>query len=238
MSIGPTNAPTTAAAAPLTRPRVLAIESSCDETACAIVDGFDVRASVVASQIEVHARFGGIVPELASRHHLSAIVPVIEEAMEQAGVAAFAELDALAVTDGPGLVGALLVGVQAARGIAAATELPLLGIHHMEGHIFSALLGDHERAARPFEPHLALLVSGGHSELVDVRGLGEYAILGATRDDAARSPSRGRCSAIQRTSSSPSRASRQPSWSTSKSTASRPRGRTSPTSARPSRRRS
>lgn len=185
MSIGPTTSPAPASAAPPTRPRVLAIESSCDETACAIVDGFEVRASVVASQIEVHARFGGIVPELASRHHLTAIVPVIEEAMERAGVASFAELDALAVTDGPGLVGALLVGVQAARGIAAATELPLLGIHHMEGHIFSALLGDHERAARSFEPHLALLVSGGHSELVDVRGLGDYAILGATRDDAA-----------------------------------------------------
>ncbi|MEZ4448577.1 MAG: tRNA (adenosine(37)-N6)-threonylcarbamoyltransferase complex transferase subunit TsaD [Nannocystaceae bacterium] len=170
---------------PSPAPRVLAIESSCDETACAVVEGSRVRSSVVASQVEIHARFGGIVPELASRHHLGDVVPVIEEAVERAGLRSFAELDALAVTDGPGLVGALLVGVQVARGIAAATGLPLHGIHHMEGHIFSGLLGDAEREPIPLEPHLALLVSGGHTELVDVRGLGDYHILGATRDDAA-----------------------------------------------------
>ncbi len=166
-------------------PRVLAIESSCDETACAIVEGLEVRSSVIATQIEVHADFGGIVPELASRHHLSAVIPVIESALKDAGISSIAaEIDAIAVTRGPGLVGALLVGVQVGRGLAAATGLPLLGIHHMEGHLFSAFIGDSERQSRPFAPHLALLVSGGHSELVDVRGLGDYRILGATRDDA------------------------------------------------------
>jgi N6-L-threonylcarbamoyladenine synthase len=168
--------------------RVLAIESSCDETACAVVDGMLVRSSVVASQIEVHARFGGVVPELASRQHLDSIVPVVRAAVEAAGLEwkdLGEQLDALAVTDSPGLVGALLVGVQAARGLALATGLPLFGIHHMEGHLFSAFLGDARRAPEEFVPHLALLVSGGHTELVEVRGLGEYEILGATRDDAA-----------------------------------------------------
>ncbi|MFO7564300.1 MAG: tRNA (adenosine(37)-N6)-threonylcarbamoyltransferase complex transferase subunit TsaD [Enhygromyxa sp.] len=168
--------------------RVLAIESSCDETACAVVDGMVVRSSVVASQVEIHARFGGVVPELASRHHLEAITPVIRAAIEAAGLSPTRladELDALAVTDSPGLVGALLVGVQAARGLALATGLPLFGVHHMEGHLFSAFLGDERRAPAAFAPHLALLVSGGHTELVEVRGLGDYEILGATRDDAA-----------------------------------------------------
>ena len=168
--------------------RVLAIESSCDETACAVVDGLMVRSSVVASQIEVHAEFGGVVPELASRHHLDALAPVIRAAIDEAGLrpAHLAnELDALAVTDSPGLVGALLVGVQAARGLALATGLPLYGVHHMEGHLLSAFLGDARREPEPFCPHLALLVSGGHTELVDVRGLGDYEILGSTRDDAA-----------------------------------------------------
>jgi N6-L-threonylcarbamoyladenine synthase len=164
--------------------RVLAIESSCDETACAVIDGMQVRSSVVSSQVEIHARFGGVVPELASRHHLDSITPVIRAAIEAAGLSPTKladELDAIAVTDSPGLVGALLVGVQAARGLALATGLPLFGIHHMEGHLFSAFLDRPE----PFVPHLALLVSGGHTELVEVRGLGDYEILGATRDDAA-----------------------------------------------------
>jgi N6-L-threonylcarbamoyladenine synthase len=168
--------------------RILAIESSCDETACAVVEGMQVRSSVVASQVEVHARFGGVVPELASRQHLDSIAPVVRAAVTAAGLEPTAlgeQLDALAVTDSPGLVGALLVGVQAARGLALATGLPLYGIHHMEGHLFSAFLGDDRRAAEPFVPHLALLVSGGHTELVEVRGLGDYEILGATRDDAA-----------------------------------------------------
>jgi N6-L-threonylcarbamoyladenine synthase len=168
--------------------RVLAIESSCDETACAVVDGLSVRSSVVSSQIEVHARFGGVVPELASRHHLDSLAPVIRAAIQQAGLDPTrlgSQLDALAVTDSPGLVGALLVGVQAARGLALATGLPLYGVHHMEGHLFSAFIGDAQREPTPFVPHLALLVSGGHTELVDVRGLGDYEILGSTRDDAA-----------------------------------------------------
>ena len=175
----------------MSSPRILAIESSCDETAAAVVRGFEVESSVVASQIEVHARFGGVVPELASRHHLGAIVPVVREAMARAGVeiSSFDSFDALGVTSGPGLVGALLVGVQMARGLAAVTGLPLFGVHHMEGHIASAFLGDTvdgvRRAPEPFASHVALLVSGGHTELVRVDGFGEYEILGATRDDAA-----------------------------------------------------
>ncbi len=169
-------------------PRILAIESSCDETAAAVVRGFEVESSVVASQVEVHARFGGVVPELASRHHLGAVVPVVRGALRIAG-ADLSSIDALGVTAGPGLVGALLVGVQMARGLAAVTGLPLFGVHHMEGHIASAFLGDTvdgvRRAPEPFAPHVALLVSGGHTELVRVDGFGQYEILGATRDDAA-----------------------------------------------------
>jgi N6-L-threonylcarbamoyladenine synthase len=167
------------------RPRVLAIESSCDETACAVVEGFFVRSSVVSSQIEVHREFGGVVPELASRHHLGAVVPVVREALMRAGTPAWSDFDAIAVTDSPGLVGALLVGVQMARGLALATGLPLVGIHHMEGHIVSAFIGDDEREPEPWAPHVALLVSGGHTELVRVDDLGRYVLLGATRDDAA-----------------------------------------------------
>jgi N6-L-threonylcarbamoyladenine synthase len=166
-------------------PRVLAIESSCDETACAVVEDGHVRSSVVASQIEVHRRFGGVVPELASRHHLAAAVPVVREALARAGDMALSELDAVAVTEGPGLVGALLIGVQLGRGLSVALGKPLFGIHHMEGHLFSAVLGDDEREARPLPEHVALLVSGGHTELVRVSGLGRYEILGETRDDAA-----------------------------------------------------
>lgn len=165
-------------------PRVLAIESSCDETAAAVVDGNRVRSSVVRTQIDVHARFGGVVPELASRHHLGAIATVVDEALAQAQCSLDA-LDAIAVTEGPGLVGALLVGVQYARGLALACDRPLLGVHHMEGHLFSACLGDDEREPTPLAPHVALLVSGGHTELVAVERLGRYTLLGATRDDAA-----------------------------------------------------
>jgi len=168
-------------------PKVLAIESSCDETACAVVDDLRVRSSVVRSQIDIHARFGGVVPELASRHHLGAITPVIRASLEDAGTR-LADLDAIAVTEGPGLVGALLVGVQAARGLALGSGLPLFGVHHLEGHLFSALLDppDDAGAAGHVVPrHVALLVSGGHTELVEVLGLGRYRLLGATRDDAA-----------------------------------------------------
>ena len=167
-----------------TGPKILAIESSCDETACAVVEGLHVRASVIASQVAIHAVYGGVVPELASRHHLTAAVPVLRAAVEAAGLG-LDELDGLAVTEGPGLVGALLVGVQLAQGLALATGLPLHGIHHMEGHLLSPFLGDAEMPARAFAPHLALSVSGGHSELVLVEGLGRYRVLGCTRDDAA-----------------------------------------------------
>jgi N6-L-threonylcarbamoyladenine synthase len=165
-------------------PIILAVESSCDETACAVVEGLHVRASVVASQVEIHAKFGGVVPELASRHHLTAAVPVLQAAVESAGVR-LGQLDALAVTTGPGLIGALLVGVQLAQGLALVTGLPLHGIHHMEGHLLSPFLGDAQRPAREFAPHLALSVSGGHTELVLVEGLARYRVLGSTRDDAA-----------------------------------------------------
>lgn len=171
--------------------QVLALESSCDETAAAVVEsgpeGTWVRSSVVSSQIEVHRAFGGVVPELASRHHLTAAVPVVRQALEQAGLASsdLKHFDAIAVTAGPGLVGALLIGVQLARGLAWAAGLPVYGIHHMEGHVFSTTLGDDRQQPRALEPHVALLVSGGHTELVRVQGLGRYTLLGATRDDAA-----------------------------------------------------
>jgi len=164
---------------------VLAIESSCDETAAAVVEDGHCRSSVIRSQVDVHARFGGVVPELASRYHLGAVVPVIEEAMSRAGVDQWSQVDALAVTEGPGLIGALLVGVQVAQGLALALGRPLVGIHHMEGHLFSPCLSDEHARAEPFLPHIALLVSGGHTELVDVQALGRYTLLGSTRDDAA-----------------------------------------------------
>jgi N6-L-threonylcarbamoyladenine synthase len=165
-------------------PTILAVESSCDETAAAVVAGLQVRASVVASQVAIHAKFGGVVPELASRHHLTAVVQVAEEALAQAKVG-WDQIDGLAVTEGPGLIGALLVGVQFMQGVALARGLPLVGVHHMEGHLLSPFLGDADVAAREFGPHLALSVSGGHTELVLVEGFGDYRVLGCTRDDAA-----------------------------------------------------
>mgnify|MGYP002777658902 FL=1 len=149
-----------------------------------MVEGLSVRSSVVASQVEIHAQFGGVVPELASRHHLTAVIPVVREAIARAGVR-WDEVDAIAVTEGPGLVGAVLVGVQVARGLSLATGRPLVGVHHMEGHLVSPFLGDAEREVGAFVPHLALSVSGGHSEIVHVHGLGSYSVLGRTRDDAA-----------------------------------------------------
>ncbi|MEZ4363665.1 MAG: tRNA (adenosine(37)-N6)-threonylcarbamoyltransferase complex transferase subunit TsaD [Kofleriaceae bacterium] len=160
---------------------VLGLESSCDETAAAIVvDGAHVRADVVASQDEVHARYGGVVPELASRAHLVQVVPVIDAALAAAGCT-LAEIDAIAVTNAPGLVGALLVGMQTAKALAWVTGKPLIGVHHLEGHLSAIYL---EERAPPF-PHLALIVSGGHTSLVRVDGHGEVVELGRTRDDAA-----------------------------------------------------
>ncbi|MFB4166040.1 tRNA (adenosine(37)-N6)-threonylcarbamoyltransferase complex transferase subunit TsaD [Alteribacillus sp. JSM 102045] len=159
---------------------ILAVETSCDETAAAVVKGGSkILSNVVASQIESHKRFGGVVPELASRHHTENITYIIEEAMEKAEIT-FEELDAVAVTEGPGLVGALLVGVNAAKAIAYARGLPLLPVHHISGHIQAA------RLERPWcYPALALVVSGGHTELVLLREEGEYEVIGETRDDAA-----------------------------------------------------
>ncbi|MDB4964544.1 MAG: metalloendopeptidase glycoprotease family [Myxococcales bacterium] len=161
---------------------VLGLESSCDETAAALVeDGVRVRGDAVASQVAVHREWGGVVPEIASRHHVTNLIPVLETALKESG-ATLADVDGLAVTRGPGLVGALLVGVQAAKAIAWARGLPLVGVNHLEGHL-SAVWLDGDRG--PAFPHLALLVSGGHSELVIARDHGVYELLGATRDDAA-----------------------------------------------------
>lgn len=159
---------------------ILAIESSCDETAAAVVrGGREVLSSVVASQIDFHSRFGGVVPEIASRKHTEAIVGVIDEALCEAGVG-LSDLTALAVTYGPGLVGALVVGVSYAKGLALATGLPLVGVNHLEGHLFACVLADPDIAP----PLVALLVSGGHTSLVHAPEWGEYHTLGSTIDDA------------------------------------------------------
>ena len=160
---------------------ILAIETSCDETAAAVVrNGREVLSNVIASQIDLHTIYGGVVPEIASRKHIEMINQVIDQALKEAGVT-FEDITAIAVTYGPGLVGALLVGVSAAKALAFALNKPLIGIHHIEGHI-SANYIEHENLKPPF---LSLVVSGGHSHLVRVKDYGEYEILGRTRDDAA-----------------------------------------------------
>jgi N6-L-threonylcarbamoyladenine synthase len=158
---------------------VLGIETSCDDTAAAVVVDGAVRASVVSSQDAVHGAFGGVVPELASREHLRNLVPVTDAALDRAGVT-LGDLDAVAVTRGPGLMGSLLVGLSAAKGIALAQDVPLVGVNHLEGHLLSVQL--ERQVAFPF---LALLVSGGHTSLYLARELGRYALVGRTRDDAA-----------------------------------------------------
>ncbi len=161
--------------------RVLGIESSCDETAAAIVDdGRVVRSDVVASQNEVHARYGGVVPELASRAHILNVVPVVQAALDRAATS-LDQVDGIAVTNAPGLVGALLVGLQTAKALAWVTGKPLVGVHHLEGHLTAIYL----EPEPPPMPHLALIVSGGHTSLVRVNGHGDLVELGATRDDAA-----------------------------------------------------
>lgn len=159
---------------------ILAIETSCDETAVAIIKNErEVVANVVASQIESHKRFGGVVPEIASRHHIEQMTITLEEALQKAEMT-LDEIDAVAVTEGPGLVGALLIGVNAAKSIAFAKQKPLVGVHHIAGHIYA------NRLEKEFEfPLLALVVSGGHTELVLMREHGSYEIIGETRDDAA-----------------------------------------------------
>jgi len=161
--------------------RVLGLESSCDETAAAlVVDGVRVLADVVASQDEVHERYGGVVPELASRAHVVNVVPVMRGALERAGLS-LDDVDGVAVTCGPGLIGALLVAVQTAKALAWVRGLPLVGVHHLEGHLAAVYL----EPEPPPLPHLALVVSGGHTSLVRVEDHGDLHELGATRDDAA-----------------------------------------------------
>ncbi len=158
---------------------VLGIETSCDDTAAAVLVDQSVRASVVSSQDAVHGPYGGVVPELASREHLRNLLPVLDAALERADLS-HADVDAVAVTKGPGLVGSLLVGLSTAKGIALARGVPLVGVNHLEGHVLSVLL------ERPVAfPFLALLVSGGHTGLYLARELGRYACIGRTRDDAA-----------------------------------------------------
>ena len=168
---------------------ILGIESSCDETAAAVVErGARTRSSVVASQITTHARYGGVVPELASREHLRAIVPVVRAALAQANIT-LADLDAIAVTSGPGLAGALLVGITYAKALAFASRLPLIAVNHLEGHIHAVLLNQ-RAAGQPDqdEPQLALVVSGGHTHLYlaqPIDGTWRYMLVGRTVDDAA-----------------------------------------------------
>ncbi len=160
---------------------ILAIESSCDETAAAVVrNGREVLSNVISSQIALHTLYGGVVPEIASRKHIEKINQVIEEALAEAGVT-LKEIDAIAVTYGPGLVGALLVGVSAAKAISFATGIPLIGVHHIEGHISANFIENKELEP----PFVCLVASGGHSHLVVVKDYGEYEIVGRTRDDAA-----------------------------------------------------
>ncbi len=160
---------------------ILGIESSCDETAAAVVaDGREIRSSIIASQFDTHAKYGGVVPELASREHLRAIVPVVREALSAATVG-LEDLSAIAVTAGPGLVGSLLVGVTYAKALCFARQIPLIAVNHVEGHIHSVLM----QYPNMQLPAVALVVSGGHTHLFEVRAPGEYKLLGKTRDDAA-----------------------------------------------------
>ena len=160
---------------------ILAIESSCDETSAAVVvNGREVLSNVIASQIDTHQKFGGVVPEVASRIHIEAINGVVEEALKEANVT-LDKIDAIGVTYGPGLVGALLVGLQFAKGLAFASKKPLVGVNHIEGHI-SANYIQHKELKPPF---VSLVVSGGHTFIVHVKNYGEYEVIGQTRDDAA-----------------------------------------------------
>ncbi len=159
---------------------LLAIETSCDETAVAIVNNRKVYSSIVASQIALHSTYGGVVPEVASRQHLTSINPCISQALEAAGLA-WKDIDAIAATVAPGLVGALMVGVTAAKTLAIVHQKPFLGIHHLEGHIYASYLSEPD--LKP--PFICLLVSGGHTSLIYVKDCGVYELLGKTRDDAA-----------------------------------------------------
>ncbi|WP_285716062.1 tRNA (adenosine(37)-N6)-threonylcarbamoyltransferase complex transferase subunit TsaD [Pelosinus sp. IPA-1] len=159
----------------------LALETSCDETSAAVVaDGRVILSNVISSQVPVHQKYGGVVPEIASRKHIENVIPVVDQALRDAGVT-FNDISAIGVTYGPGLVGALLVGVSVAKALSFATGIPLVGVNHLEGHIFANFLA-HTKLEPPF---MALVVSGGHTSLVHVKGYNEFELLGQTRDDAA-----------------------------------------------------
>jgi N6-L-threonylcarbamoyladenine synthase len=160
--------------------KVLGIETSCDETAVAVVDDLEIASNLIATQVDLHARFGGVVPEVASRAHVEALNPLLEEALERAGCG-FGDLDGVAVTVGPGLIGALLVGIASAKAVSLAARIPLIGVNHLEGHIWANFL-EH---GRPEPPYVCLVVSGGHTMLVHMTGEHEYRVLGQTVDDAA-----------------------------------------------------
>jgi len=160
---------------------ILALETSCDETAASVVmGGNDVLSSIVSSQIEIHARFGGVVPEVASRAHMEALIPVMQSAITEAGILP-SRIDAVAATAGPGLIGALLVGVSAAKSLALVWDKPFIGVNHLEAHLYAGLLDD---PTLEF-PLVVLLVSGGHTMIIEMRGHGDYTVLGRTIDDAA-----------------------------------------------------
>jgi N6-L-threonylcarbamoyladenine synthase len=166
--------------------KILGIETSCDETAVAVVaDGREILSSLIASQVDIHARYGGVVPEVASRQHLLAILPLLKQAMAETKVD-WPDLDAIAVTHGPGLAGSLLVGVSVAKSISLSRNLPLIPVNHLEGHIYANwLLGKTGDTAAPVFPLVCLIVSGGHSDIVLMSDHGRYTLLGRTRDDAA-----------------------------------------------------
>ncbi len=165
--------------------RILGIESSCDETAAAVIeDGTKQLSSVVASQLDTHAKYGGVVPELASREHLRSIVPVVRQALEDARTP-LQSLAAIAVTAGPGLVGSLLVGITYAKALCFSSGIPLIAVNHVEGHIYSVLMEMRQLSEEIKAPALALVVSGGHTHLFEIRAEGGYRLLGRTRDDAA-----------------------------------------------------
>lgn len=165
--------------------KILGIESSCDESGAAVVvDGVHVLSNAVATQIPVHARYGGVVPELASRNHVLDILPVVRKALSEAEMS-LRELDGIAVTQGPGLVGSLLVGIETAKALAYSADLPLVGVHHIEAHLVAAFVARDNDAPPPPLPFIGLVVSGGHTSLFRVDAIGQYTLLGQTRDDAA-----------------------------------------------------
>ena len=164
---------------------IMTLESSCDETSAALIrDGKTILSNAISSQIPIHRRFGGVVPELASRNHVLAINQVIDDALSAAGHT-LQDLDAIGVTSGPGLTGSLLVGIETAKALAYALDIPCVGLNHLEGHLTAVLLEHAQSPVAPEFPYIGLVASGGHSDLYLVRGMGDYTILGRTRDDAA-----------------------------------------------------